>query len=39
LGAAYGDSDEMRVVPYVEWYSEPGAVPGFEAVSRQVDQI
>jgi hypothetical protein len=39
LRAAYGDSDNTRVVPYVEWYSELGAVPSFAPVPRQVHQI
>jgi hypothetical protein len=36
---AYGDSDSKRVVPYIEWYSELGAFPGFTAASKQVHQL
>ena len=39
LRAAYGDSDKTGVVPYMEWYSELGAVPGFAPASHQVHQI
>ncbi len=32
-------SDTARVVPYVEWYSEMGSLPGLAALPQQVHQI
>ena len=37
--AAYGDSDAKRVVPYLEWYSEMGPLPGLAPGAQQVHQI
>jgi len=39
IRAAYGDSDEKRLVPYLEWYSEMGSVPGLAPASQQVHQL
>jgi hypothetical protein len=36
---AYGDAEDKRFVPYLEWYSEMGPVPGLEPVARQVHQV
>jgi hypothetical protein len=36
---AYGDSDNDRLVPYLEWYSERGSLPGLGPVSEQVHQF
>ena len=36
---AYGNSETKRFVPYLEWYSEMGPVPGLEPASRQVHQV
>ena len=36
---ALGESDTKRLVPYIEWYSELGALRGFAPVSQQVHQI
>jgi len=36
---AYGDSEKQRLVPYLEWYSEIGSLPGFSPASQQVHQL
>jgi hypothetical protein len=36
---AHGDSDSKRVVPYLEWYSEMGSLPGLAPIPRQVHQL
>jgi hypothetical protein len=36
---AYGNSEKQRFVPYLEWYSEIGFLPGFLPASQQVHQL